>query len=242
MNKIEVSVCLSPALLPYYQVESSVVVVVDILRATTTIVTALANGISKVYPVLTVEECLNLKSKITDSISAGERDGKIIPGLDMSNEPLAYVGDKFINKSLILTTTNGTKLIHQAKQLGAKQIIIGAFVNLQSTCNFLLSMGLPVIIACSGWKDLINVEDTFYAGAVVDKLKNNSYSSCDSLMIAQSLFQQYAIKPSELLRKSSHYQRLDHYNKAMDLDFCMDRDLYDIVAIYDREKIISNPK
>lgn len=240
MHKLEISVCLSPALLSHYQVEKSVVVVVDILRATTTIINALANGISTVYPVLNVEDCLKLQAKIPNSITAGERNGKIIAGLDMGNEPLNYVGNKFLGKSLIITTTNGTKLIHQAQKLKAKHIIIGAFINLRATCEDLASLGLPVIIACAGWKDLVNLEDTFYAGALIDYLGARAYSNCDSSLLAQSLFQQYATKAEELLYKSSHYQRLDSYSKAGDLNFCITRDIYNLVAKYDGEKILGN--
>lgn len=237
MSKLEFSVCLSPLLLSNYAVEKSAVVVVDILRATTTIVTALASGMQAVYPVQDVGQCLELKQKIANSVSAGERDGKILPGLDMGNEPLSYVGEHLRGKSLVLTTTNGTKLIYRAKELGARKIVIGAMLNLRATCNYLQELGLPVIIACAGWKDLFNVEDTFYAGALLSVLREYSESNCDSALLARILFDSYAECPEILLRQSSHYQRLDRYSKANDLDFCIKPDVYDIVATYDGEKI-----
>src|SRR5580698_1771333 len=162
---------LSPALLPLYDVSSSIVVIIDVLRATSTIATALYNGARSVIPVDSVAKCIELGRQI-DGITAGERDGKIAEGLEYGNSPFEYPREFIGGRTLVLTTTNGTKLLHMALDRGAGQIITGSFPNLGSVCRYLLDQNLPVVLACAAWKDRVNIEDMLFAGAVIQQVKD----------------------------------------------------------------------
>jgi 2-phosphosulfolactate phosphatase len=152
--KPELYTCLSPALLNLYDVENSIVVIIDVLRATSTIATALYNGASHIIPVDSVAECISL-GKENNCITAGERDGKVAEGLQYGNSPFEYDSDFIAGKSLVLTTTNGTKLLHMALAKNAKAIITGSFPNLSAVCNYLVAQKQNVILGCAAWKDRV---------------------------------------------------------------------------------------
>ena len=120
---------LSPALLHLYEVKDTIVVVIDVLRATSTIATALFNGARSVVPVDDITKCIAL-GRTLKGITAGERDGKIAEGLQYGNSPFEYPREFVENKTLVLTTTNGTRLLHMALTRGASHIITGSFQTL----------------------------------------------------------------------------------------------------------------
>src|SRR5271156_6348694 len=136
---------LSPALLHLYDVSNAIVVIIDVLRATSTICTALYNGAKCVIPVDSVAKCIELGRQI-DGITAGERDGQIAEGLKHGNSPFEYPAEFIRGKTLVLTTTNGTKLLHMALDKGAKTIITGSFPNLSAVCDYLLAQKQNVIL------------------------------------------------------------------------------------------------
>jgi 2-phosphosulfolactate phosphatase len=170
--------CLSPALLHLYDLNNSVIVIIDVFRATSTIAAALYNGAKEIIPVDEVAKAISISKKI-GGIAAGERDGKIAEGLQHGNSPLEYQRDFIENKTLVLTTTNGTRLLYMALANGADTIITGSFPNLSSVCNFLVKENKHVVLGCAGWKDRYNLEDTLFAGAVISHIKNNFTIHCD---------------------------------------------------------------
>ena len=182
-NKPTLHTCLSPALLNLYDVHSSIVVIIDILRATSTIAAALYNGAKCVIPVDSVSRCIELGKQI-EGITAGERDGKVAEGLVYGNSPFEYPKEFIENKTLVLTTTNGTRLLQMALDKSAEGIITGAFVNLSSVCDYLVEMNQNVILGCAAWKDRVNMEDTLFAGAVIARIKKQFHINCDSSNIA----------------------------------------------------------
>ncbi len=125
---------ISPALLNLYDLSNSVVVIIDVFRATSTIASALYNGARCVIPVDSVPKAIEI-SKNLDGIAAGERDGKIAEGLKYGNSPLEYTREFIENKTLVLTTTNGTRLLHMALERGADTIVAGSFPNLSAVCD-----------------------------------------------------------------------------------------------------------
>src|ERR1043165_6028349 len=149
VDKPELEVCLSPALLHLYDTEGSVVVIIDIFRATSTITAALHNGAKCVIPVASVAECIEIGKSIPDSLTAGERDGKIAEGLNHGNSPLEYPAEFVSGKTLVLTTTNGTRLLHMVQD--ASEIVIGSFLNLSALCDYLLSQNKKVLLGCASW-------------------------------------------------------------------------------------------
>lgn len=238
MNKPTVEVCLSPALLHLYETVGKVVVIIDIFRATSTIVAALDNGATRVVPMSSVEECVALGMCTPNSITAGERDGKIAPGLEYGNSPLEYTPEFVAGKTLLLTTTNGTKLLHMVQE--SDQIIIGAFSNLSAITQHLLAQNKPVILACAAWKDKINMEDSLFAGAVLSRIASQFDLYDDSSRIALAMYRDAIAKGSliDYLRASTHYHRLSGYGLIGDMEYAAQIDTHPVVPIYNGRELV----
>src|SRR3984885_5703262 len=238
-SKPSLYTALSPALLHLYDVNHAVVVIIDVLRATSTICTALYNGAKCVIPVDSVAKCIDLGRKIR-GITAGEREGKIAEGLEHGNSPFEYPPEFIRGKMLVLTTTNGTKLLHMALDKGAGHIITGSFPNLGAVCEYLLKTDRPVILGCAAWKDRVNIEDLLFAGAVITKVKKNFDNQCDSSRIAESL---YANAKKDLYgflkaKNASHYRRLSGYGLDKDIRYCLTTDTAPVLPFYDNGRLI----
>ena len=237
-EKPRLEVCLSPALLHLYDTTASVVVIIDIFRATSTITAAIHNGARCVVPVASVAECIELGDTIPGSITAGERDGKVAEGLQYGNSPLEYPGDFIQGKTLVLTTTNGTRLLHMIE--GASDIVIGSFLNLRAICDFLLQRGQNVLLGCASWKDRFNMEDTLFAGAVVHHIGHAFDINCDSARASGVLYEM-AQRTSliDFLKDSSHYRRLASYGLEEDMAYCLSPDKHPVVPILSGTEIIA---
>lgn len=229
---------LSPALLHLYDVSTSIVVIIDVLRATSTIATALHNGAKAIIPVDSVAECIRIGKQI-NSITAGERDGQVAEGLQYGNSPFEYPQDFVEDKTLVLTTTNGTKLLHMALDKGAKEIITGSFPNLSAVCDFLIAKKQNVILGCAAWKDRVNIEDTLFAGAVIEKVKEHFNINCDSSQIANTLYNEAQPDLYEFMKtkNASHYLRLSNYGLEKDIQYCLTPDGANVLPIYGDGKL-----
>lgn len=237
-EKPSLEVCLSPALLHLYDTNNTIVVIIDVFRATSTIAAALHNGAKVVVPVASVEECILMKDKTDCCITAGERDGKVAPGLQYGNSPLEYPASFIKNKTLALTTTNGTKLLHMVKN--ADSIITGAFLNLTAVCDYLIRQNKKVLLACSAWKDRINIEDSLFAGAVAHTVQAHFKMECDSARMARELYLRSTEFPSilEFVKDSNHYRRLAGFGLLKDLEYCTTPDLHPVVPIYNGKELV----
>lgn len=231
---------LSPSLLKLYDVSDSTVVIIDILRATSTIATALFNGAKSVIPVDSVAGCIKL-GKQMEVITAGERDGQIAEGLQYGNTPLQYTKDFINGKTLVLTTTNGTKLLHLALAANAKGIVTGSFCNISAVCDYLVSQKTNVILACAAWKNRINLEDTLFAGAMINRIKENFEIICDSSQMAETLYLQANGDLFNFLkeRNASHYHRLMGFGLEKDIRFCLTEDNANILSLYSGGHLIA---
>jgi len=239
MNKPNLYTCLSPALLHLYDVSNTIVVVIDVLRATSTIATALYNGAKEVIPVDSVERCIQLGKEL-ECITAGERDGQIAAGLQYGNSSFEYPREFIQGKTLVLTTTNGTKLLHMALAKGATEIITGSFLNLGSVCNHLIQMKKNVILGCAAWKDKPNMEDTMFAGAVVSRVKEHFTINCDASHIAETLYNVARNDMFEYMKQNdaSHYHRLMGFGLEKDIRHCLTEDTADILPEYIDGKLV----
>lgn len=233
MPKIEV--CLTPALLDLYAIENSIVVVIDILRATSSITYGIENGAEAIIPVMNVEDCLNYADK--GYLLAAERNGEVVVGYDFGNSPFSYTAEKVAGKTVVLTTTNGTKAMHLAQER-AHQVIVGSFLNLTSVCNYLKNQNKDVLLLCAGWKDNFNLEDTLFAGAVVAQLQNDFAVGDDASVAALDMYQLAKGDLREYLKKSSHSHRLIKLNIEEDVQFCLKLDVCKIIPVLEGEKLI----
>ena len=228
---------LTPQLLDLYEVNDAIVVIIDVFRATSTMATALYNGASKIIPVDSAELCIEM-GKQTGGITAGERDGKIIPGLSYGNSPSEYPRSFIENKTLVITTTNGTKLLHMALKQGAKEVITGSFPNLTKVVNFLKEQNANVILGCSGWKNRFNIEDTLFAGAVIEEIKDQFTIHCDSSFMANQLYNMHKADMPNYIKTLTHWHRLAAYGLEEDMLYCISKDVAPSLPIFKNGALI----
>ncbi len=226
----ELEVCLSPALLSRFDTRNKLVVIIDIFRATSTITTALYHGAKEVIPVASVEECIALGKQIPDALIAGERNGHIAPGLQYGNSPSAYPRSFVEGRTLVLTTTNGTRLLHMIQE--PRALLIGSFLNLSLLADYLQRQSEPVILCCAAWKDRVNLEDSLFAGALVDRLSKGRRINCDTARMVQRLYRDSeGVSLVDYLRDSSHYQRLSAFGLEEDMAYCLSPDRHPVIPI-----------
>ena len=231
-----IEVCLTPALLDLYAIEESIVVVIDVLRATSSIVYGIDNGARAIIPVAQVEDCL--KYAQDGYLLAAERNGEVVEGYDFGNSPFSYTPEKVGGKTVVLTTTNGTKALYLARQR-AHQVVIGSFLNLKSLCDWLRVQDKNVLLLCAGWKDKFNLEDTLFAGAVVNELRNDFTQTDDSCVAAEDL---YLLAKDDLrtyLHKSSHSNRLAELNIEEDVKFCLQLNLCEAIPVLEGDSLVA---
>ena len=236
VEKPSLEVCLSPALLHLYDTRGAIVVIIDIFRATSTITAALHNGAKCVIPVASVSECIAIGASIPGSITAGERDGKVAEGLQHGNSPLEYPAEFIRDKTLVLTTTNGTRLLHMVKD--ASEIVIGSFLNLNALSDFLLTRNTKVLLGCASWKDKFNLEDTLFAGAVINEIQHAFDANCDSARAALHLYERSNGNFIEFLKDSSHYKRLSAFGLQDDMAYCATPNLHPVVPFLKGREIV----
>ncbi len=227
-DKCSLDVILTPNLLPLYPLQGKVVVVIDVLRATTTMTVALDQGAIKVIPVESIEECLSYKDK-PDHILAGERGGQKVEGFAYGNSPFEYMDGVVNGKTLVLTTTNGTRAIKMSSE--AKEILIGGFLNFSALTRWLLNESTDTVLLCSGWRDKFNLEDTIFAGAIINHLKDYFLVDSDSAFAAEKLYLNSRRNMLHYMKQSSHYKRLAKFGVVNDIKYCLRPDLTNVVPI-----------
>ncbi|GDX52863.1 putative 2-phosphosulfolactate phosphatase [Bacteroidota bacterium] len=227
-DKSSLEVILTPNLLPLYPLQGKVVVVIDVLRATTTMTVALDQGATKVIPVESIEECLSYKDK-PDHILAGERGGQKVEGFSYGNSPFEYMDGVVKGKTLVLTTTNGTRAIKMSSD--AKEILIGGFLNFTALTRWLLNESTDTVLLCSGWRDKFNLEDTIFAGAIINTLKDYFLVDSDSAFAAEKLYLNSRRNMLHYMKQSSHYKRLAKFGVVNDIKYCLRPDLTNVVPI-----------
>ena len=166
MTKRKLETCFSPALYQPDEHLNSVVVIIDILRASSAICTAFANGAASILPVADVSEAREYKAR--GYLVAAERDGFILDFADFGNSPFNFTRERVEGKTIVYSTTNGTGIINQASS--ASVIAIGSFLNMGALAEWILRQEKDVLLFCAGWKNRFNLEDTVCAGAIASKL------------------------------------------------------------------------
>lgn len=224
---MKIDICFSPVLYPVYHEPESVVVVVDIFRATTTMATAFHNGVRSIRPVATVEEAQAYKIK--GWLVGAERNVKRCDFADFGNSPFDYLPEIVKGKDVAFTTTNGTRAITIAKS--AYRVITGAFINLQAVADYCVRHGRNVIVLCSGWQDKVNIEDTLFGGALVDVLVRTGKfeMASDAALIAQDMWINHKDHLMEYLDQTDHVARLKANHLDDSIPYCLTLDQTDKV-------------
>ncbi len=227
-----VEVCLSPVLFPdILATDDFVVVLVDILRATTTICAAVANGVEAIIPVATHEEARQLKTK--GFLVASEKDGVQLDFADFGNSAFSFTADRIGGKTLVYCTTNGTRALHIAK--GASSIAIGAFINISALTEWLTGQRKNVVILCSGWKNRFCLEDTLFAGALTARLLDTGsfHSECDSAQASMGLWSLARDDVLGYIEKAAHPRRLKKLGLDDVIPYSFSCDLVEVVPVFD---------
>lgn len=236
MPKFEV--CLSPDLIHLYDLKGKNAIIVDILRATSCMVTAMAHGIAEIIPVATIGECKALQNNGLPA--AAERDGSKVEGFDLDNSPFSYMAENLKNKTIAVTTTNGTQAL--VKSLSAETVLVGAFLNIGAVSEFIIDSNRDTVVVCAGWKGNFNLEDTLFAGALAEKVQNYFDIGQDSAIAALNMFESNKNDLLAFVNKSQHVKRLANLHIHKDIAFCLTFDLYNSLPIYKTDKLINFTK
>lgn len=217
--------------------EHDIVVVIDVLRATSAICAAFHNGMSKIYPVSTIDEARAYQQK--GLLAGAERNGEVVEGFDLGNSPYHYINMDVEGKELALSTTNGTKCINLAKEIG-KTVVIGSISNLNVLSDWLIEQKKNTLLFCSGWKGKFNLEDTICAGAIADQLlaSGEFMSEHDSTIAGKYLFYSARDNMFGYLRASSHRRRLKRLNLNEDIKFCLTPNTSPVIPILEGEALV----
>jgi 2-phosphosulfolactate phosphatase len=230
-----VEVCFSPYLYPLFKEEFDIIVVIDVLRATTAICAAFDNGIKSLIPVTSIEDAKEYQKK---GYKVGaERGGQIVEGFDFGNSPYSYMKEDLKGETVVLSTTNGTKSINIAKPDGL--VVIGALTNLDALTTWLIEQNKNVLCLCSGWQNKFNLEDTICAGAISEALVDtgNYHSIEDSSIAAKYLYKSAKDNYLGFLKSSSHRRRLINLNLNEDIKYCLTPNQTNVIPILQGDQI-----
>jgi len=211
-------------------VRNATVIVVDVLRATSVIITALNNGAKSVVPVTSVEEALSTKKKLESVVLGGERRAQKIEGFDLSNSPLEYKSEVIHDRNVVITTTNGTKAI--SKSSAANKVYIGGLLNAKAVSSKAIKNEKDIIIVNAGTNGVFSMDDFITGGAIIDEiLSEQEYELTDIAKTALVIYRSHKDIKS-YVKEAAHYKILVDLGLEEDIDYCLQKDLFNIVPEY----------
>jgi 2-phosphosulfolactate phosphatase len=238
MAKRKLETCFSPALYKPDEHDKSIVVVIDILRASSAICTAFANGATAIIPVAGIAEAKDYKSR--GYLVAAERDGFVLDFADFGNSPFNFTRERVEGKTIVYSTTNGTGIIKMASS--SYCIVIGSFLNSVALTKWLIDQNKDVLLFCAGWKNRFNIEDTVCAGSIAEELMNSgSYSTiCDSTLAAMDLWSLARLDLPGYIEKAAQRTRLR--DKKLDdcIGFCLKTEYTDKIPVLKNGILVDN--
>lgn len=223
------------------ELRKKVVVVIDVLRASSTIVTALMNHAKGIIPVEDMGEASRISQSVDSDnlLLCGEKDGIKIEGFDLGNSPFEYSSEVVKDKTLIFNTTNGTKAIKKA--VGSSELYIGTFLNLSTTVHTLHQEQKDVVLVCAGWRGRMAIEDLLLAGNIIYNLGEGQLSqdARDGAKVAFGLYDKFRENIPDVIHSSNHAVRLKNISSEKDIDYCAQTDICDILPVLN-DGIITN--
>jgi 2-phosphosulfolactate phosphatase len=212
------------------------VVVIDVLRATTSIVVALSNGAKEVIPATTVESATKIAGNLGGNVAllAGERNGRMVPGFDLGNSPAEYTEGAVGGRSIIFTSTNGSQALVRARY--AQELVVCSFVNMSAVAEFLLERPRDVAVLCSGHQGALALEDTVCAGMLLSRLSDAVGDGAllpDPAVAAMSLYKSMGRSLLKMLKSSAHGRYLEEIGFGEDLKFCSQVDAFQVIPVFD---------
>lgn len=213
--------------------KGKVVVVIDTLRATSVITTALVNGAKEVIPVADIEDAINISGHLErDTILlGGERNAVKIEGFDLSNSPLEYSEDVVKGKTIIITTTNGTRALKKASS--SDDVVVGCLLNVTSVADYIYKENKDVVIICAGTEGKFSIDDIITAGAILDRLEKLSpYESDDLSKASYFLYKSFQDNILNIMKYGYHLNRIEKLGFHEDVEFCTTIDKFSVVPKY----------
>jgi 2-phosphosulfolactate phosphatase len=233
-NRLEV--CLSPAIYDKHSDDENLVVIVDVLRASSSICAAIHNGVKSILPVATVEEAREMKQQ--GYMVASERDGFVLDFADFGNSPFNFTPEIVKGKEIVYSTTNGTRCIHMASH--SKAVVIGTFLNISVLADWLIRQNAPVLIFCASWKDRFCLEDTVFAGALADRLLQSGKfeTICDAVTASIDLWNLAKTDLHGYINKTAQKGRLA--SKGLDdcIEYCLTADQTSVIPVFQDGRLI----
>lgn len=210
------------------RLQGAVAVVIDVLRATSVMVSAFQNGVESIIAVTSPDEAFRLKKGHPHYLLGGEQNADYIPGFDFDNSPFNYTPAKVKGKTLVMSTSNGTRAINGS--LNADRLLIASFLNAQSVID-LLKNEEKIIFVCSGSKDVFTLEDSLCAGYMIDLVcrQIEDVQLSDFAVAIRELYSLNQNNVQSFASKGSHYQILERKGYIKDLDYCFTSNIIDKV-------------
>jgi len=213
--------------------KGKVVVVIDTLRATSVITTALVNGAKEVIPVADIEDAINISGHLERDmiLLGGERNAVKIEGFDLSNSPLEYSEDVVKGKTIIITTTNGTRALKKASS--SDDVVVGCLLNVTSVADYIYKENKDVVIICAGTEGKFSIDDIITAGAILDRLEKLSpYESDDLSKASYFLYKSFQDNILNIMKYGYHLNRIEKLGFHEDVEFCTTIDKFSVVPKY----------
>ena len=212
------------------------IIVIDVLRASTSIVTALSNGAKEIIPVTTVESAVKISGNLFGDVIllGGERNGKKIEGFHLGNSPTEYNAENVRNKSIIFSTTNGSQAMVKARY--AREMAVLGFVNMSMVVDFLVRNPRDCTIICSGRNGMFSMEDAVCAGMLLQRRSDDdtcALTATDGAQAAMALHKSYGKNILKMIRNTDHGKFLDEIGFGGDLSICAGVDTLPVLPLLD---------
>ncbi len=230
---MRISVYATPDSIMERDLKEQVVVVIDVLRATSTMITALYNGCKEVIPVKEIEEAINMSKNYDKDayLLCGERNSQPIDGFHLSNSPLEYIRDVVEGKTILFTTTNGTRAMKMTSD--ARSVLVCGMINVDSVAEYILAQGCDTVFVCAGTEGKFSLDDCITAGAVISRIKAKTHVELDDLArVAVDAYDNANGRLHEALKDTVHYKKLAALGLTGDLEYCLTENAAPVICLY----------
>ncbi|HPT78526.1 MAG TPA: 2-phosphosulfolactate phosphatase [Candidatus Atribacteria bacterium] len=230
---MRISVYATPDSIMERDLKEQAVVVIDVLRATSTMITALYNGCKEVIPVKEIEEAINMSKNYDKDayLLCGERNSQPIEGFHLSNSPLEYKRETVEGKTILFTTTNGTRAMKMTSD--AKSVIVCGMINVDAVAEYILASGCDTVFVCAGTEGRFSLDDCITAGAVINRIKMRTDVDMDDLArVAADIYDNASGRIHEALKDTVHYKKLAALGLTADLEYCLTENAAPVIGLY----------
>jgi 2-phosphosulfolactate phosphatase len=235
---MKIDVRFDPFELDELELRGKNIIVIDVLRSSTTIAIALSNGAREIIPVESIENAVKISGSLFGDVTlrGGERNGKMIQGFNLGNSPLEYTEATVKGKSIIFCTTNGSVAMYRSRF--AQNLGVGSFVNISRVIEFIKEVGSDFLLICAGRANAFSnfsLEDTVCAGMIVRSLaggKGSTLELTDSAMAAQSLHKSYGRSLLKMMKHTEHGRYLTEIGFLEDIKIAASIDTYPVLPVF----------